>query len=135
VLTREIPHKGGRTFGYRVSDGRAAVTYMPDHCPTSLGPGPDGYGEYHGAALELAAGSDLLVHDSQLLASELGAEAAMGHSCGEYAVGLARRAGARAVLLFHHRPNRTDSELAELAASFGSDPPVAAARQGQTLIL
>ena len=39
VLAREIPHKGGRTFGYRVSDGRSTLTYMPDHCPTALGRG------------------------------------------------------------------------------------------------
>jgi hypothetical protein len=24
----EIPHKGGRTFGYRVTDGRAAICYL-----------------------------------------------------------------------------------------------------------
>jgi phosphoribosyl 1,2-cyclic phosphodiesterase len=135
VLTREIPHKGGRTFGYRITDGHAAITYMPDHCPTSLGPGPDGLGEYHQAALDLAAGSDIVLHDAQLLASELRDEAVMGHSCGEYAVALARRAGARSVLLFHHRPDRTDDELTELCTSFGSDPPVAVARQGETLML
>ncbi len=39
---------------------------MPDHCPTALGAGPGGCGEYHPAALELAAGADLLVHDAQL---------------------------------------------------------------------
>ena len=42
----EIPHKGGTTVGYRVSDGRSAVAYLPDHCPTLAGPGPDGWGEY-----------------------------------------------------------------------------------------
>lgn len=66
VLAREIPHKGGRTFGYRVSDGRSTLTYMPDHCPTALGAGPGGCGEYHPAALELARGAELLVHDAQL---------------------------------------------------------------------
>lgn len=136
VLAREIPHKGGRTFGYRVSDERTTITYMPDHCPTALGPGPDGYGEYHEAALELAAGSDLLVHDAQLLADELGTDAMLGHSCGEYAHGLAARAGARRVLLFHHRPDRTDAELDGIAASFATaQPPVEVARQGVTLAL
>jgi phosphoribosyl 1,2-cyclic phosphodiesterase len=135
VLAREIPHKGGRTFGYRITDGAASLTYMPDHCPTSLGPGPDGYGEYHEVALELAAGSDLLVHDAQLLVGELDAEASMGHSCGEYAVELARRAGTRSVLLFHHRTDRTDAELQEIGGALGTDPPVAVARQGETLHL
>jgi phosphoribosyl 1,2-cyclic phosphodiesterase len=135
VLAREIPHKGGRTFGLRVSDGRGSLTYMPDHCPTSLGPGPDGYGEYHEAALELTEGSDVIVHDAQLLASELGAEAAMGHSCAEYAVELTRRAGARSVQLFHHRPDRTDEELTELERAWAADPAVALARQGATILL
>ena len=53
VTTREIPHKGGRTYGFRVSDGHSILTYMPDHCPSALGPGPDGWGEYHASALEL----------------------------------------------------------------------------------
>src|SRR5580704_3751559 len=56
VDAREIPHKGGRTFGYRVSDGTATVAYMSDHSPISLGPGPDGLGEYHEAAVELTRG-------------------------------------------------------------------------------
>ena len=135
VLAREIPHKGGRTFGYRVSDGRAAVTYMPDHCPCALGPGPDGWGEYHEAALELAADSDLVIHDAQLLTSEMPAEASMGHSCGEYAIELARRAGSRRVLFFHHRPDRTDEQLDALAERHRAEPEVDLARQGETLTL
>jgi phosphoribosyl 1,2-cyclic phosphodiesterase len=135
VLAREIPHKGGRTFGYRVSDGRAVVTYMPDHCPSALGPGPDGWGEYHDAALELAADSDLVIHDAQLLTSEMPEQASMGHSCGEYAVELAKRAGSRRVLFFHHRPDRTDEQLDELAERHRAEPEVDLARQGETLTL
>jgi phosphoribosyl 1,2-cyclic phosphodiesterase len=33
VTAVEIPHKGGRTFGYRVSDGHSTLAYMSDHCP------------------------------------------------------------------------------------------------------
>jgi phosphoribosyl 1,2-cyclic phosphodiesterase len=135
VLALEIPHKGGRTYGFRVSDGHSVVTYMPDHCPTALGPGPDGYGEYHDAALVLAADSDVVIHDAQLLPSELGAEAWMGHSCGEYAVGLARRAGARSALLFHHKPNRTDAELDAIAAGLSGEPTAKLSVQGTTLHL
>ena len=65
------PPQGGPTFGYRVSDGHSTLTYMPDHCPTALGPGEDGFGEYHPAALELAHGADVLVHDAQLFPEEL----------------------------------------------------------------
>ena len=131
VLVREIPHKGGRTFGYRVSDGHATLAYMPDHCPTALGPGPDGHGEYHEAALELAGNVDVLVHDSQLLTQrELATEGRFGHSIADYAVELGGRAGARSVVLFHHRPDRTDDALDELARQLAPTPAVTLAVQG-----
>ena len=50
VLAAEIPHKGGRTFGLRVEDGTSAIAYLSDHAPQELGPGPDGWGDYHAAA-------------------------------------------------------------------------------------
>ena len=71
VEAREIPHKGGRTFGYRVSDGHAVLAYLPDHCPTELGPGPDGWGAYHQDALDLSDHADMLINDSFLLAPEV----------------------------------------------------------------
>ncbi|MGP8209221.1 MAG: MBL fold metallo-hydrolase, partial [Acidimicrobiales bacterium] len=33
VLALDIPHKGGRSFGYRVSDGRVTLAYLSDHWP------------------------------------------------------------------------------------------------------
>jgi phosphoribosyl 1,2-cyclic phosphodiesterase len=134
VEAREIPHKGGRTFGYRVSDGHSVITYMPDHCPTVLGPGPEGWGAYHPAALDLAAGADLLIHDAFLLASEVAAEAPFGHAAADYAVGLGRRAGARRVLLAHHKPGRTDEALDLLASRFRACvPEVVVAAEGMVL--
>ena len=137
VEIREVPHKGGRTMGYRVSDGRSAVAYIPDHCPTLLGPGPDGWGEYHDAAQQLASGADLLLHDAHLLAGELAAEAYFG-SCGvpTTVVGLAERAGARRVVLFHHKPERTDEPLDELAQSFeAAAVPVTVGAEGMVFDL
>jgi len=136
VLAREIPHKGGRTFGYRVSDGRSTLAYLPDHCPTVLGPGEDGFGEYHPTALELARGADVLVHDAQLLPEELALEGRFGHAVADYAVELARRADARAVVLFHHRHDRTDDQLDGLARRLrGSAPEVSVAVEGSVLEL
>lgn len=136
VLAREIPHKGGRTFGYRVSDGHSTFTYMPDHCPTSLGAGPDGCGEYHEAALDLASDADVLVHDAQLLTpEELANEGRFGHAFCDYAVELGRRTGTRKVVLFHHRPDRTDEALDELARRYESTPEVTPAAQDAILRL
>jgi phosphoribosyl 1,2-cyclic phosphodiesterase len=108
VLAREIPHKGGRTFGYRISEGSSSMAYLPDHGPVALGPGDDGFGPVHDAALELAAGVDVLVHDGQYTAAEFAARASFGHSAVDYAVTLAERAGAGRLVLFHHDPSRTD---------------------------
>jgi len=135
VEAREVPHKGGRTFGYRVSDGHSSVAYIPDHCPTALGPGPEGWGEYHPDALALAAGADLLIHDAFLRPEEVPALGSFGHPAADYAVSLARRAGVGRVLLAHHKPDRTDGELDALAARFRADPRVAVAAEGQVIDL
>jgi phosphoribosyl 1,2-cyclic phosphodiesterase len=129
VLVVEIPHKGGRTYGLRVSDGSSTVVYMPDHCPSVLGPGPDGLGEYHDAALRLCADADLLIHDAQLVQEELAAEGYFGHAAAEYAVELARRANVGRVALFHHKPDRVDDELDALARRFDGEPTVTVATQ------
>jgi ribonuclease BN (tRNA processing enzyme) len=80
VLAREIPHKGGRTFGFRVSDGTSTIAYLSDHSPITLGPGPDGFGEYHPAAVELVSGADLLLHDAQYTPAEFASRSTFGHS-------------------------------------------------------
>lgn len=135
VLVEEIPHKGGRTYGLRVSDGSSTVVYMPDHCPSALGPGPDGLGEYHPAALSLCEGADVLIHDAQLLREELEAEAYFGHAAAEYAVELSRRANVRQVVLFHHKQSRVDDELDALGARFSGTPVVTVATQRTVLDL
>jgi phosphoribosyl 1,2-cyclic phosphodiesterase len=138
VLVREIPHKGGRTMGYRIDDGCSSVAYLSDHGPARMmGPGPDGFGPYHEAAMDLCTGVDLLIHDAQYTASELPFRVSFGHSAADYAVGLARHCGVGRVLLFHHDPDRTDTEVAaiERAMRRGEDVSVDAAREGETIWL
>ncbi len=138
VLAREIPHKGGRTLGYRISDGRSSLAYLSDHGPArQLGPGPDGFGPYHEDAMALCNGVDLLIHDAQYTASELPFRLHFGHSAADYAVALAKKAGVGRVLLFHHDPDRTDAEVAaiERAMRRGRHVAVDAAREGETICL
>jgi phosphoribosyl 1,2-cyclic phosphodiesterase len=135
IEAREVPHKGGRTYGYRVSDGTSVLTYMPDHCPSLLGPGPDGWGEYYSEALQLAKEADALVHDAQVTAEELAAAVFFGHSVAEYAVELGRRAKAGLVVLFHHKPDRPDDALDELPGRFGPEPQVIVAAESLVLEL
>lgn len=136
VTACEVPHPGGRTFGYRVSDGTSSVAYIPDHQPTATGWGPEGWGDYDPRVLALVAGADLLVHDAQLSSSELPAFHHWGHSSADYAVGLGGRAGARRVALFHHAPDRSDDEVDRLVAEAGRvDVDVFGAAQDTTVQL
>jgi phosphoribosyl 1,2-cyclic phosphodiesterase len=137
VLAREIPHKGGRTFGYRISDGRSVIAYLPDHGPSALGPGGDGWGEYHDAARELADGVDVLIHDAQHRSVELPAVVSFGHSAAEYAAALGERCRAKRVLLFHHDPSRSDAAVRAITAEVAARVaiPVDAAAEGMVVSL
>ncbi|MBW3658164.1 MAG: hypothetical protein KY457_05965 [Actinobacteria bacterium] len=136
VLAREIPHKGGRTFGYRISDATATFAYLSDHHPVGLGPGPDGFGPYHPAARELVSGVDLLIHDAQYTADEFPSRADFGHSSIDYAVGLAGACDVRSLLLFHHDPARTDEELDTIEAGLRNAPvAVSLAIEGDVIAL
>ena len=134
VLVRETPHKGGRTFGFRISDSHASLAYLADHSPLALGAGPDGLGARHPAALELAVGVDVLVHDAQFLADQFPGVGYLGHASVEYAIALAAEAGVRQLVLFHHAPDRTDEQIDTIVAtSTNAALPVRAAAEGDVL--
>jgi phosphoribosyl 1,2-cyclic phosphodiesterase len=136
VEAREIPHRGGRTFGFRISDGRSTIAYMSDHWPFAFGPGPHGEGEFHETALALADDVDLLIHDAQYTRAEFPARAHFGHSTIDYAIELGERAGAAKVVLFHHDPSRTDDQLdAVVAVNQHHTVRVIAAAEGLSLDL
>jgi phosphoribosyl 1,2-cyclic phosphodiesterase len=115
VTALDIPHSGGRTFGYRIEEAGTAVAYISDHSPTSLGPGPDGLGAYHEAAVRLASGADLLIHDSQYTPEEFAVKSDWGHCMWQYPIGLANHSGTRRVLLSHHDPGHDDDFLDAIA--------------------
>jgi len=78
---------------------------------------------------------DVLIHDSFLLPEEVAAQASFGHAAADYAVGLARRARARRVMLAHHKPDRTDDALDMLADRFRANaaPSVTVAAEGEVI--
>jgi ribonuclease BN (tRNA processing enzyme) len=118
VTAAVVPHKGGRTYGYRVEDGTHAVAYVPDHLPPR---------EPSAEVSELLRGVDLLVHDAQFLAHERATADAYGHATVDDAIRLAETARAGALALFHHAPDRVDDDVEAL----GRD----AARPGLTVFV
>ncbi len=74
-------------------------------------------GGYAGV-IDFAGGADLLIHDAQYLTSEYfsptSPRAGWGHSTAERAVEVARKAGVKRLLLFHHEPTHDDEELLQI---------------------
>lgn len=121
VVTAAVDHKGGATFGYRVSAGGASLGYLPDH---SVGADD---------AIDLVRGVDLLIHDAMYTAAEQEKRASFGHCSIDEAIELAEASEVGGLILFHHDFNRTDDELDALIADLSDAPfPVTAARQGAT---
>jgi ribonuclease BN (tRNA processing enzyme) len=136
VQALDVPHPGGRTFGYRIQDGSLSFAYISDHSPIAYGPGPQGFGEYHDAARTLSHNVDLLIHDAQYTAEEFPSRSHYGHSAIEYAVGLAEACGAKKLLLFHHDPLRTDEELDRIGDTLMSPGfAIEVAREGTVIDL
>jgi phosphoribosyl 1,2-cyclic phosphodiesterase len=118
VLAVEVAHKGGRTYGYRVSDASGSVAYVPDHAPAA-GMSDD--------LLSLLEGVDVLMHDAQFLEGERPVAVDYGHATVEDCVRLATEARVGTLVLFHHSPARTDDALdalAEVAIELAGDLPV-----------
>ncbi len=109
VCSQMVIHPGP-TVGYRISDGDATVTYMPDHEPALSTHGHEADPEWT-SGHDLAADADLLIHDAQYTAEEYTARIGWGHSRIEDAVELARLARARRLVTFHHDPAHDDAEL------------------------
>jgi len=117
VVAFEVPHKGGRTFGYRISDGDTSIAYIPDHLPNEA---------TNPAIAQTCAGVDVLVHDSQFLEPERAVADLYGHATVDDALELAASAGARRLALFHHSPARADDDV----ESIGRNLARAAADRG-----
>jgi ribonuclease BN (tRNA processing enzyme) len=109
ITSRLVPHIGP-TLGYRVEWEGRVVTYISDHQQPV-----DGSRHVCAAALHLAEGADLLIHDAQYTPEEFRQKATWGHCTPEFAMLLAKKAGAKRLALYHHDPMRNDDALDELA--------------------
>ena len=130
VWAASVAHQGP-TVGYRLEhDGRSLV-YIPDHEPAIASDirrldtsWISGYG--------LAAGADVLLHDSQYFEAEYPDHVGWGHSSIEHTVAFAQVAGVGQLVLFHHDPSHSDADLdakgrraAELWGPDGNPPVLA----------
>jgi phosphoribosyl 1,2-cyclic phosphodiesterase/CheY-like chemotaxis protein len=137
VTSRYLNHPA-LTLGYRLAADGVEIVYACDHEPHARGLAT-GEGDICGEDrrhAEFLAGSDLVLHDAQYLASEYPQKVGWGHSTVEYALAVARFAGARRLGITHHDPLRHDSAIDELVAFLRSEsrrksgPEVFAAAEG-----
>lgn len=107
VAVRPVPHVGP-TVGYRLGWRGRVVTYISDH------QAPRDLRSVCASVLELADGADVLIHDAQYTAAEFEEKAHWGHCTVDYALRVAKEAGVRQLVLFHHDPAHSDERLDEL---------------------
>ena len=107
VKARPVPHCGA-TAGYRIEIGGFSIGYISDH------QAPLGLDRVSDEVLELCDGVDLLIHDAQYTPEEFEVKSHWGHCTVDYSLLVAREAGARHLVLFHHDPAHGDDELDRL---------------------
>jgi phosphoribosyl 1,2-cyclic phosphodiesterase len=133
VRSRWIRHTSP-TIGFRVDVEGVSVAYVSDHGP---GCSDDPEDFVPADVLELSDGVDLLIHDAQHTCEEFEGKRHFGHSTVDYAVHVAREAGARRLALFHHCPTHSDDNVdlmhlygSALAERVAENLEVLAAREG-----
>lgn len=109
VLADLVSHSGP-TLGFRIEENGASLAYIPDHEPAKgvdlASLEPDWISGY-----SLMAGVDVLLHDAQYTPEEYQQRVGWGHSSIEQVVTVARRSGAKQLILFHHDPVHSDDQL------------------------
>lgn len=142
VKAIQVRHPGG-ALGYRFTDrgdGGGALVYISDNelnLSAKYDAIPSGWRE---SLVEFVKGAKVLVHDATYTKAEYQQHRGWGHSTYQDVVELAGDAGVETLVLFHHKPERTDDEIdrcveecRELAAGRGGAMRVIAAAEGLTL--
>ena len=116
------------TSGYRIETARGVVVHASDH--------EHGDAEYDRVLRENAAGADILIYDAQYTLEEYEARRGWGHGTWVEATHVARDAGVKQLVLFHHDPSHDDDFIDDLVEKARAEfPNTIAAREGESLVL
>ena len=99
--------------GYRIQEGDAVLTYLPDHEP-ALGVRRFPMAAEWTSGYRLAANADMLIHDAQYTDAEYQERIGFGHSSIAQALQFATLAGVARLVPFHHDPAHSDEDLDRL---------------------
>lgn len=112
-------------YGFRLEHGGHSIVYATD---------TEHFACVDPTLKKLAAGADILIYDSQYTPEEYPSKVGWGHSTWLAGAELARAAGVPQLVLFHHDPNRTDAQLAQIEADAQANlAGTVAAREGLVL--
>jgi len=106
VRTFPLHHPQGAT-GYRIEANGAVIVHACDH--EHGDPGSDAI------LREYAGNADILIYDAQFTPGEYVTKRGWGHSTWLEATRVAKDAGVKHLVLFHHDPSHTDDQLRGIA--------------------
>jgi ribonuclease BN (tRNA processing enzyme) len=142
VTAFAVQHPGG-ALGYRFASSSTkdrSLVYISDNELNLSATYPGRAQDWKERLVEFVRGAKVLVHDATYTSDEYERHRGWGHSTYEDAVALALEAGVEQLVLFHHRPERTDDEVDRRVAACralveaqGKRLIVTAAAEGMTL--
>jgi len=107
----------GPTVGYRITEsGSRVLTYLPDHEPALAALRFPCLPREWTSGGTLAAGADLLIHDSQYSAAEYPGHCGWGHSSLDQTLDFGTLAEVKRLVPFHHDPYHIDTEIDAITA-------------------
>jgi phosphoribosyl 1,2-cyclic phosphodiesterase len=102
-------HPGG-AYGYRIENDGRSVVYLTDN---ELDPPYEKVGDIADYA-EFSKNADVLIHDAQYNEKDMPLKHGWGHSLVSQACQLAAMSEVKHLLLYHHDPERTDTQLDQM---------------------
>jgi len=107
IATAAVPHATMWTTAFRIEADEQVVTFLSDvEYPDPSAPDP--------AAVALALGADLLIHDAMHADDEYDMRRGWGHSPVSAGVTVAEAALVKRLALTHHSPDATDEQIDRL---------------------
>ena len=107
----EISHPDGG-FGFRFEEDGKSIVFLTDNELMFRHKGGHSFEEY----ADFCKNADILIHDAQYTENDYKTHISWGHSTPEQVIELAKKAGVKKAVFFHHDPERTDAELDRMTA-------------------
>ena len=110
VKVARLNHPGG-VFAYRLDHEGTSIVYATD---------TEHYACVDPALKNLAQGADVLIYDAQYTEEEYQSKVGWGHSTYVAGAEVAKAAGVKRLVLFHHDPQRTDEGVVAIEKAAGA---------------